>query len=606
MANHFGASLHSEATSSEAIVKLERNFLTSSPRLNDNEEDRVKNYFLRWKGFEGNLIRMVEGLKYGSGLTDVTLSCEGGHKFHLHKLILASASVYFYQIFEDFRESKHPIIILSKVSADVLQLLVTYMYCGFIDVPNEMLTELISVGKSLKIKGLMDMKTEMPEDIHDYPLLPNRDHPPPAHHHSNASFMMSPLSEPRLTPTFPPLSYSSQTHMPLAPWPGAESLHLLATAAHMRLSSEEEDRSSSAEPSPQPMGEASGHSAISAIAASRTFMRHKKDFPYFRFDRENDENDPQQGPSGSSENSNQSLNELRSQEARAINLSMRASEPLATLSTNFSAMSAFPLLNIPNPNSFHTKRDESSSSFCPLVPVSAEPANPPSSGESSLNSSPLDYSSWRMAGPSDFSAQRLFSHDNQSAFTAAATNTQSPMEQDNSEESNRTALMAVAAALSAAAISAVGGDRGATATATHPPPAPPNTVVRRGPRQPRVPRRSSTGAASSSSRSKAHSPVGTGSNWKSRQPTECDFCKRMFSNKFNLKQHILNMHSTGGEVRCEQCGKLVKNKWYLRRHKVTHHGAPLRKYKKEDDDDLNPFQSDNEDSDPGCQLVIQQ
>lgn len=26
------------------------------------------------------------------------------------------------------------------------------------------------------------------------------------------------------------------------------------------------------------------------------------------------------------------------------------------------------------------------------------------------------------------------------------------------------------------------------------------------------------------------------STWKSRQPTECDFCNRMFSNKFNLKQ----------------------------------------------------------------------
>jgi len=65
------------------------------------------------------------------------------------------------------------------------------------------------------------------------------------------------------------------------------------------------------------------------------------------------------------------------------------------------------------------------------------------------------------------------------------------------------------------------------------------------------------------------------------------------------------MHSTGGEVRCEQCGKMVKNKWYLRRHKVTHHGAPLRKYKKENE--LRQMDSDNEEGDHGgCQLVIQQ
>ncbi len=85
-----------------------------------------------------------------------------------------------------------------------------------------------------------------------------------------------------------------------------------------------------------------------------------------------------------------------------------------------------------------------------------------------------------------------------------------------------------------------------------------------------------------------------------------------FNRIFIVFQHILNMHSTGGEVRCEQCGKTVKNKWYLRRHKVTHHGAPLRKYKKEQDfgnggDGHNMDQSDNEDGagDQGSQLVIQ-
>lgn len=41
---------------------------------------------------------MVEGLKFGRGLSDVTLSCDGGYKAHLHKLILASASLYFYQV----------------------------------------------------------------------------------------------------------------------------------------------------------------------------------------------------------------------------------------------------------------------------------------------------------------------------------------------------------------------------------------------------------------------------------------------------------------------------------------------------------------------------
>ena len=74
-----------------------------------------------------------------------------------------------------------------------------------------------------------------------------------------------------------------------------------------------------------------------------------------------------------------------------------------------------------------------------------------------------------------------------------------------------------------------------------------------------------------------------GPSWKSRQPRMCQYCQRMFSNKFNLKQHILNMHTVGRELACEICQKKVKNKWYLRRHHVTHHGAPLKKWEKDRD-----------------------
>jgi kelch-like protein 2/3 len=96
--------------------------------------------------------RMVEGLKFGRGLSDVIVTCDGGYKAHLHKLILASASLYFYQIFDEVADSKHPHIILSGINSDILEMLISYMYCGFIDVPSDRLPQLISAGKSLKIK----------------------------------------------------------------------------------------------------------------------------------------------------------------------------------------------------------------------------------------------------------------------------------------------------------------------------------------------------------------------------------------------------------------------------------------------------------------------
>ena len=127
----------------------------------------------------------------------------------------------------------------------------------------------------------MEMNDDMVDRPPSVPALPTAPPQPPPAHISNgaastSSFMMSPLSEPRMTPTFAPTTYPAHPHhnhlhhhqpplLSLASgWPGSstgggDSLQLLATAAHMRSSSEEE-RSSSPEPSPLPVTEVSGTS----------------------------------------------------------------------------------------------------------------------------------------------------------------------------------------------------------------------------------------------------------------------------------------------------------------------------------------------------------
>lgn len=67
--------------------------------------------------------------------------------------------------------------------------------------------------------------------------------------------------------------------------------------------------------------------------------------------------------------------------------------------------------------------------------------------------------------------------------------------------------------------------------------------------------------------------------WRCMQPRLCPFCWKTFSNSFNLKQHIVNVHTVGEGIECDVCHKVVKNKWYLRKHHVTAHGAPLRRSK---------------------------
>jgi len=75
--------------------------------------------------------------------------------------------------------------------------------------------------------------------------------------------------------------------------------------------------------------------------------------------------------------------------------------------------------------------------------------------------------------------------------------------------------------------------------------------------------------------------------WRCMQPSVCPHCLRTFSNAFNLKQHIVNVHTFGNETKCEVCGKLQKNKWYLRKHMVKSHNAPLRRVKLPDGSMVN-------------------
>lgn len=63
------------------------------------------------------------------------------------------------------------------------------------------------------------------------------------------------------------------------------------------------------------------------------------------------------------------------------------------------------------------------------------------------------------------------------------------------------------------------------------------------------------------------------------QPRICALCWKTFSNSFNLKQHVVNVHTVGEGLQCHLCHKKVKNKWYLRKHHVTAHGAPLKRGK---------------------------
>ena len=85
---------------------------------------------------------------------------------------------------------------------------------------------------------------------------------------------------------------------------------------------------------------------------------------------------------------------------------------------------------------------------------------------------------------------------------------------------------------------------------------------------------------------KEAAPTHPRQRWRCMQPRLCNYCWKTFSNSFNLKQHIVNVHIQSQGVNCTICDKVVKNKWYLRKHLVTAHGAPLKRSKNTENNNI--------------------
>ena len=51
---------------------------------------------------------------------------------------------------------------------------------------------------------------------------------------------------------------------------------------------------------------------------------------------------------------------------------------------------------------------------------------------------------------------------------------------------------------------------------------------------------------------------------------KCKKCDDVFDNKFNLEQHLLNVHQNEKKYECEQCKALFLSKWRFKKHREMH------------------------------------
>ncbi|KAL1497640.1 hypothetical protein ABEB36_008565 [Hypothenemus hampei] len=130
-------------------------------------------FVLKWHYHEATLLQNLPYLLENDILSDVTISV-GAQHVKAHKIILAMCSVYFLQLFQDLKNTQHPVVVLHNASIEDVRAMLAFMYRGQCVVSEDQLPNLLSVAKLLKIQGLCDMKVpEKPFPPENIPLLEN-------------------------------------------------------------------------------------------------------------------------------------------------------------------------------------------------------------------------------------------------------------------------------------------------------------------------------------------------------------------------------------------------------------------------------------------------
>ena len=108
---------------------------------------------LKWNDFQENLNLSFGVLRNDQDFADVTLVSEDGTQIMTHKVILASSSPFFMEIFKR-NKHPHPMIYMRGIKSDNLVAMIDFLYFGETNVNQESLDAFLSLAEELKLKGL--------------------------------------------------------------------------------------------------------------------------------------------------------------------------------------------------------------------------------------------------------------------------------------------------------------------------------------------------------------------------------------------------------------------------------------------------------------------
>lgn len=108
---------------------------------------------LKWPDHNSNFLANFDSFLDSQDYTDCTLRAEG-QSIRAHKLILATSSSFFYEIFRSSEKDEHCVLVFDDIKFHDLKTVVQFMYRGQALLTNEEFIEFLKATDALKIKGV--------------------------------------------------------------------------------------------------------------------------------------------------------------------------------------------------------------------------------------------------------------------------------------------------------------------------------------------------------------------------------------------------------------------------------------------------------------------
>ena len=132
----------------------------------------MEKFSLKWKDFTSNVEKSFQNLRRADDFFDVTLVGDDSTLVTAHKLVLASSSEYFKNIFLKNKKhfQSHALICLEGLNESDLNNILDYIYQGEVKIYQEDLDRFLTVAERLKLEGLIGGEDQEPK-VEDRSIL---------------------------------------------------------------------------------------------------------------------------------------------------------------------------------------------------------------------------------------------------------------------------------------------------------------------------------------------------------------------------------------------------------------------------------------------------